>query len=208
MTQPGSDKTDLRSEIPRFKAATPPPAFGEFVENMRRLQDLAVSVDAPDEVYEAACAQAAELAELLAPYEAREGKGPANRSMNLPGRGSLLMPPWTVEKFDEESVVARGMLRRYHLGGGGVAHGGVLPLIFDDNFGMVVYAAKRPISRTAYLHVNYRKVTPLNVPLMIEGEVDRVDGRKTFVTARLTEEDGTLLADAEGLMVQLLPGQP
>lgn len=208
MTSPDSEKVDLRSEIPRFKQATPPPAFGEFVENMRRLQDLAVSIDAPDEVYEAAQARTAELVDLLAPYEAREGKGPANRSMDLPGRGSLLMPPWKVEKFDEESVVARGMLRRYHLGGGGVAHGGVLPLIFDDNFGMVIYAAKRPISRTAYLHVNYRKVTPLNVPLVIEGKVDRSDGRKTFITARLTDEDGTLLADGEGLMIQLLPGQP
>ncbi|WP_019201928.1 PaaI family thioesterase [Tsukamurella sp. 1534] len=208
MTDADPDKVDLRSEIPRFKEATPPPEFGDFVENMRRLQDLAVSIDAPDEVYAEAKARTAELIDLLAPHEAREGKGPANRSMQLPGRGSLLMPPWKVEKFDEESVVARGILRRYHLGGGGVAHGGVLPLIFDDNFGMVVYAAKRPISRTAYLHVNYRKVTPLNVPLVIEGRVDRVDGRKTFITSRLTEEDGTLLADGEGLMLQLLPGQP
>lgn len=208
MSESDTEKVDLRSEIPRFKPATPVPAFGEFIENMRTLQDLAVSVDAPDDVYEAARDKAAELAELLSPFQAREGKGPANRSMELPGRGSLLMPPWKVEKFDEESVVARGMLRRYHLGGGGVAHGGVLPLIFDDNFGMVIYAAKRPISRTAYLHVNYRKVTPLNVPLVIEGKVERADGRKTFITARLTEEDGTLLADGEGLMVQLLPGQP
>lgn len=208
MSEPDSDKVDLRSEIPRFRPAVPPPSFGEFVENMRRLQDLAVCVDATDEVYQQARDRAAELVELLAPYAAREGKGPANRSMDLPGRGSLLMPPFHVEKFDEESVVARGVLRRYHLGGGGVAHGGVLPLIFDDNFGNVVYAAKRPISRTAYLHVNYRKVTPLDVPLIIEGKVDRVEGRKTFITARLTEEDGTLLADGEGLMVQLLPGQP
>ncbi len=208
MSESDSEKVDLRSEIPRFKEATPPPAFGEYVENMRRLQDIAVSIDAPDDVYEQARARTAELIDLLAPYRAREGKGPANRTMTLPGRGSLLMPPFTVEKFDEESVRARGVLRRFHLGGGGVAHGGVLPLIFDDNFGNVVFAAKRPISRTAYLHVNYRKVTPLDVPLVVEGGVDRVDGRKTFVTARLTEEDGTLLADAEGLMVALLPGQP
>ncbi|GAB3130345.1 PaaI family thioesterase [Tsukamurella serpentis] len=208
MSESDSQKVDLRSEIPRFKEATPPPAFGEFIENMRRLQDLAVCIDAPEEVYLAAQQKTAELAELLAPYAAREGQGPANRSMQLPGRGSLLMPPWRIEKFDAESVVARGMLRRYHLGGGGVAHGGVLPLIFDDNFGNVVFAANRPISRTAYLHVNYRKVTPLNVPLVIEGRVDRMEGRKTFITARLTEEDGTLLADGEGLMVELLPGQP
>lgn len=200
--------TDPRSDFPRFKEATPPPVFGEFVESMRRLQDLAVSADAPEQVYAAAHAKAQELVELLAPYEAPEGHSPANRTMSLPGRGSLLMPPWTVDKFDTESVVARGVLRRYHLGGGGVAHGGVLPLIFDDNFGMVVFAAKRPISRTAYLHVNYRKVTPLNVPLVIEGKVTKAEGRKTFITSRLTTEDGTLLADGEALMVQLLPGQP
>jgi acyl-coenzyme A thioesterase PaaI-like protein len=200
--------TDFRSDFPRFRPAHPPAAFGDFVESMRTLQDLAVSADAPEEVYAAARAKAQEMVELLAPYEAPEGHSPANRTMELPGRGSLLMPPWKVEKFDSESVVARGVLRRYHLGGGGVAHGGVLPLIFDDNFGMVVYAAKRPISRTAYLHVNYRKVTPLNVPLVIEGRVTRVEGRKTFISSTLTTEDGTLLADGDALMVALLAGQP
>jgi acyl-coenzyme A thioesterase PaaI-like protein len=187
----------------------PPPSFGSFLEVMRRLQDLAVSADAPEDVMDAALAQASALADLLAPYEAPEGQGPAGRVMELPGRGSLLLPPWHVEQLDESGVRSTGMLRRYHLGGNGAAHGGVLPLLFDDNFGMIVYAAKRPISRTAYLHVNYRKVTPLNVPLTIEGKVDRVEGRKTFVNARLTTTaDGTLLADGEGLMIELLPGQP
>ena len=92
--------------------------------------------------------------------------------------------------------------------GGGVAHGGVLPLIFDDNFGNVVYAAKRPISRTAYLHVNYRKITPINKPLVVEGRVDRHDGRKTFITGELRDADGNVLADCEALMLRLLPGQP
>jgi hypothetical protein len=35
-----------------------------------------------------------------------------------------------------------------------------------------------------------------------------MEGRKTFVGAELTDPDGTLLAEANGLMVQLLPGQP
>ncbi|NUS54072.1 MAG: PaaI family thioesterase [Streptomycetaceae bacterium] len=191
----GNDaQDDPRSDFPRFRPATPGPSFGPFVAAMRTLQDLAVSVDAPDEVLDAALAQAQSLVELLSPYQAGEGQAPAGRVMELPGRGNLLMPPWSIEQFD--------------LGGNGAAHGGVLPLVFDDNFGMVVFAAKRPISRTAYLHVNYRKVTPLNVPLVIEGRVDRVEGRKTYVAARLTEADGTLLADGEGLMVALLPGQP
>lgn len=199
---------DRRSDFPRFLPAEPGPSFGPFVEAMRTLQDLTVSVDAPDDVLADALAKAEVLVDLLAPYEAKEGGGPAGRTMELPGRGSLLMPPWHIEQFTPDGVRATGVLRRYHLGGNGAAHGGVLPLIFDDNFGMVVYAAKRPISRTAYLHVNYRKVTPLNERLVIEGKVDRVDGRKTYVTSRLTDADGVLLADGEGLMIQLLPGQP
>ena len=44
-------------------------------------------------------------------------------------------------------------------------HGGVIPLFYDWHFGMVVSAADRPISRTAYLHVDYRDVTPVDTPL-------------------------------------------
>jgi uncharacterized membrane-anchored protein len=55
--------------------------------------------------------------------------------------------------------------------------------------------------------VNYRAITPLNTPLTVEGRVDRVEGRKTFITAQLKNGD-TLLADCEALMLELLPGQP
>ncbi|MFH5227188.1 PaaI family thioesterase [Antrihabitans spumae] len=193
--------------FPKFTAATPGPNFGPFIQVMRTLQDLAVSIDAPDDVLAEARTQAEALAALLAPYEAREGEATGGRVIGLPGRGSLLMLPWMIEKFDAEGVRSRGVFRRYHLGGNAAAHGGVLPLLFDDIFGMTVHAAGRPISRTAYLHINYRKVTPLNVPLVIEGRVDRVEGRKAFVSARLSDEAGTLLADSDALMVQLLPGQ-
>ena len=54
---------------------------------------------------------------------------------------------------------------RYHVGGNYAVHGGVLPLLFDSVFGMVIHAAGRPISRTGFLHVDYRKVTPIDTPL-------------------------------------------
>jgi len=171
------------------------------------LQDLAVSVDAPDDVLTQAADQVEKLAELLGPYVVPEGRSPAGRTIELPGRGSLLMPPWNIEKFGPEGVRSAGMFRRYHLGGNGAAHGGTLPLLFDDLMGMIVHAYGRPISRTAYLHVNYRAITPLDTRLTVEGSVDRVEGRKTFITARLMQDD-TLLADCEALMLQLLPGQP
>ncbi|WP_067861739.1 PaaI family thioesterase [Nocardia shimofusensis] len=202
------DRYESHGGFPKIAPASPGPEFGPFVEAMRTLQDLAVSADAPDEVYGAALGKARELIDLLEPYRAPEGHSPAGRSVELPGRGSLLMLPWTVVEAGPDGITTTGVFRRYHLGGNGAAHGGVLPLLFDDLFGMIVHYAGRPISRTAYLHVNYRKVTPLETQLTVTGRADRIEGRKTFVTAELRDEQGEVLADAEGLMVQLLPWQP
>ncbi|MEU2036032.1 PaaI family thioesterase [Nocardia amamiensis] len=194
--------------FPKVTAARVGPNFGAFVEAMRTLQDLAVSVDAPDDVFGAAQAKAQELIDLLEPYRAPELQGPAGRAVELPGRGSLLLLPWRVVEAGPDGIEMTGVFRRFHLGGNGAAHGGVLPLLFDDLLGMIVHYAGRPISRTAYLHVNYRKITPLEAPLTVRGRVDRIEGRKTFITAELRAEQGDLLADCEGLMVELLPWQP
>ena len=202
------DSYERHGGFPKFTAAQPTENFGPFVEQMRQLQDLAVSVGPDDEIYAEARVYAQKLIDLLSPHQVPEGVSPAGRAIDLPGRGSLLMLPWQLERFDAECVRSTGEFRRYHLGGNGAVHGGVLPLLFDDNFGMVVHASGRPISRTAFLHINYRAVVPLYTPLVVEGKLDRVEGRKAFVSARLTDQSGKLLADCEALMVQLLPGQP
>ena len=84
-------------------------------------------------------------------------------------------------------------------------HGGVLPLLFDSVFGMVIHAAGRPISRTAFLHVDYRKVTPIDTPLIARGWVRDVEGRKAFVNAELRDRDEKLLAEAQRPDDQIAP---
>ena len=42
----------------------------------------------------------------------------------------------------------------------------------------------------------------------MRGWVDKTEGRKAFVNAELRDPDGNLLAEANGLMIRLLPGQP
>jgi acyl-coenzyme A thioesterase PaaI-like protein len=148
------------------------------------------------------------LVKLLDPFEAPEGLGPANRVPTLPGSGSLLMPPYAVTKFESDGVELTVQFSRFHVGGNYAVHGGVLPLMFDSMFGMVIHASGRPISRTGFLHVDYRKVTPIDTPLTMRGWVDRTEGRKAFVNAELRDPDGNLLAEANGLMIRLLPGQP
>jgi acyl-coenzyme A thioesterase PaaI-like protein len=194
--------------FPEYEPADPPPGFVRFLSAMRRLQDLAVSANPSDDDWEAAADGVEDCVELLGPTEAPEGVPPAGRTHKLPGMGSLLMPPWMLTKYAANGVEMRGQFSRFHVGGNSAVHGGVIPMVFDWLFGMVAHAADRPISRTAFPHVDYRKVTPIDKPLVIRGRVDSTGGRKAFVSGELTDGDGAVLADGHGLMVKLLPGQP
>jgi len=167
-----------------------------------------VSADPDSDTWEQAADRAEELVKLLDPFEAPEGVGPANRVPDLPGSGSLLMPPYRVRKFEPDGVELTLHFSRFHVGGNYAVHGGVLPLMFDSMFGMLIHAAGRPISRTGFLHVDYRKVTPIDTELTMRGWVARTEGRKAFVNAELRDPDDNLLAEANGLMIQLLAGQP
>lgn len=199
---------DRHGGFPVFEAADPGPGFARFLTAMRRAQDLAVSVNPDPDTWEEAADRAEELVKLLDPYRAGEGVGPANRVPSLPGAGSLLMPPWTVTRFEADGVELEVTFSRYHVGGNSAVHGGVLPLLFDSMFGMVIHAAGRPISRTAFLHVDYRRVTPIDTVLTARGWVREAEGRKAFVNAELLDADGNVLAESNGLMIRLLPGQP
>lgn len=214
MTDPSASSEEFDPDyehhggFPEYGVARPGEGFGRFVSAMRDLLDLAVSANPSDAVWDDAADRAGALVELLAPSAAAEGEAPAGRTPELPGMGSLLMPPWTLSMFGADGVEMRGHFRRFHVGGNSAVHGGVLPLLFDQLFGMVVHAAGRPISRTAFLHVDYRKITPIDTPLVARGWVATTEGRKAFVSGKLLRGRDTVLAEANGLMVRLLPGQP
>lgn len=197
---------DERGGFPNFQVLDEPPGFGRFVTAMRRAQDLAVSTDMPD--WDAAADRVEDLIAHLAPHEKPGGTAPAGRVASLPGAGSILMPPWEIRRFGPEEVVAGVAFSRYHVGGNNAVHGGMVAMMFDVMCGIIIHAIGRPISRTAFLHVDYRNITPIDVPLTVRGWASRMEGRKTFVNAELTDGSGTLLAEANGLMVRLLPGQP
>lgn len=198
---------DKHGGFPRFQVVeTPPPGFERFVNAMRRVQDLAVSADAPD--WNAAADRAEELVDLLAPHLGPNRIGPAGRVATMPGAGSILMAPWQIRRFDSEAVEIDVEFSRYHVGGNNAVHGGVVSMMFDVAFGIIIHSINRPISRTAFLHVDYRNITPIDVTLTVRGWASKIEGRKTFVNAELTTPEGTLCAEAHGLMVRLLPGQP
>ena len=181
--------------------------YGRFVEAVRSLQDHTRAVDAPDDVITKASDLIDEVTALLNPYWADEWASPSGRRMDLPNRGNILQVPVKLARVDDR-IQGTARFRRFHLGRNGAAHGGSVALLFDSVLGYTAAKlTRRPYQRTAFLHVNYRHIAPVEKELQVEAGIERVDGRKIFVNARLTD-GATLLADAEALFVRLRPGQP
>ena len=117
-------------------------------------------------------------------------------------------PPWTIADSGPDGVTMEGYFTRSHVGGNNAVHGGMIPLFYDWLFGMVVSTAGCPATRTAFLHVDYRNITPIDEPLTAKGRITEINGRKIFISATMTAADDKLLSEATGLMVRLLPHQP
>jgi len=188
------------------------PDYGRFIDAVRALQDHARAVDAPDDVITEAADQLEKVSALLHPFDADEWKSPSGRRMDLPVRGNILTIPMKVQKERQEGGPdrIRGWARfaRFHLGRNGAVHGGALGMLFDSVLGLTSSVLTGgPYQRTAYLKIDYRNIVPIETELQIDAGIDRVEGRKIFVSGRLRDGD-TLLTEADALFVRLKPGQP
>lgn len=184
------------------------PDYGRFIDAVRSLQDHARAVDAPDQVITEAADQLEKLSALLSPYDADEWNSPSGRRMDLPMRGNILAIPMKVGKTDEGRIQGWARFGRFHLGRNGAVHGGALGMLFDSVLGLTSSVLTGgPYQRTAYLKIDYRQIVPVEQELQVDAGIDRADGRKIFVSGRLSDGD-TTLTEAEALFVRLKPGQP
>ena len=184
------------------------PDYGRFVDAVRKLQDHARAVDAPDGVITEAADLLDKLSALLSPYDTDEWESPSGRRMDLPMRGNVLTVPMSAGKGDDGRIHGSARFARFHLGRNGAVHGGALGMLFDSVLGLTSSVITGgPRQRTAYLKINYRHIVPVEKELQFDAGIDRVEGRKIFVSGRLSDGD-TLLTEAEALFVRLKPGQP
>lgn len=185
------------------------PHFGELLDAMRELQDRFIAANVPSEHALRLAAELRELAAEFARFEVPEFHGPAMRRIDLPGRGSALNVPTMLIEQTDTTAHGTVVFRRFHQGGNHAAHGGIIPMLFDDVLGRLanLSSLSAGVSRTAYLHVNYRAVVPVGKALTWDGAIERTEGRKMFTTGRLLDGD-KVLADADLLFVALKPGQP
>ena len=174
----------------------PDPQALELLDATRDFADRVWRSLASPAVRAAVAAEIRKLGERLGPFE-REAPVRTEIGGELPGRGHPLMPPLLRHEEDGRTI-GTVTYTDAHAGVGEAVHGGQITLLFDDLLGgMASDVAK---SRTAYLNVDYRSLTPMGVPLRVEGWVDRIEDRKILTRGRLLDGE-RLCAEAEALFV-------
>lgn len=96
---------------------------------------------------------------------------------------------------DEEKKCV-GLFQAGHLleGPPGHVHGGAIATMIDTVTGThaTILSGPGPVM-TANLNINYRSPVPLGSTVLIESCLDKKEGRKTFITCRVTSTDGSKL---------------
>ena len=181
--------------------------YAGMIALLRRTQTLVASTRTPEDVTDAVSAHLLQIVRLLEPWVVPEQRATAGKRRDLPGRGHSLLPPVVLDEQTETTTAGSVCFDRFYLGGNGAVHGGAIPLLFDEVLGWLCNAGGRARARTAYLHVNYRAITPIDTQLVVKAKIESDQGRKRYLTGALYDGN-RIVADAEGLFVVLLPGQP
>jgi acyl-coenzyme A thioesterase PaaI-like protein len=114
------------------------------------------------------------------------------------GLANPLSPPVHLE-YRDDRVYGTVTFGAAYEGPPGCVHGGYVAAVFDELLG-ATQSLSGDQGMTAHLGVDYRRPTPLGVPLTLEGWFDRRDGRKIYASAAMYA-DGELTAEANGLFI-------
>jgi acyl-coenzyme A thioesterase PaaI-like protein len=182
------------------------PHWRDLVVATANTMDRIVRAAPPDAVVAEAALLIKRAGELLAPYQVDESSAPAGQRSDVQGRGLPVQAPVVIEGIDERTLCGRVRFPAFQHGHNGAVHGGAIALFFDEAIGSFVATRFQDRVRTAYLHVDFRGVTPVEHVLFYEVEIGKSEGRK--IHARAVIRDGErLCAEATVLMLTLLQGQ-
>ena len=195
-----SELSPQRAETRRLAKATRD-VIERLVATRAPIEDLARAADALEQV-----------AEMLSDYpqgrlyegfaEVANAGDPHAHFEHSPllGRSNPLAPPIQLEIVDGR-VHGHARFGSAYEGPPNCVHGGYVAAAFDEVLGFTQSLGGRP-GMTGTLTIRYRKPTPLHTDLRFEGDLVRVDGRKTFTEGRVYAGD-LLTAEAEGIFISV-----
>jgi len=171
---------------------------------LRELQDRVSATSAPNEIADAAALAIEIISATLEPYRYVAARDKAWSDTSRGAGSKTLNPIFRNIELTSENFLGTIRFSAFHLGGNGAAHGGAIPMMFDEALGRLANF-DRPICRTAYLNVDYRNVTPLDVDLQVSARIEKIDGRKRYLHAAIYHGE-VLTAEAHALFLELKAG--
>lgn len=171
---------------------------------VRAVQDSLPSTTVTDEAAAHAAEALEQAAAVLQPF--RVSVTPSTEwSVLGMNRGVRSISPVLVDgDWGEMRMQAQVTFTDFFHGANGAAHGGTIPLLFDEIFGRMS-TSDGVLRRAASLTVDFRSVTLLNVEHTIEAHLDRTEGRKSWLVGTLRHGD-VVTAEASSLWITLRPG--
>ena len=102
----------------------------------------------------------------------------------------------------EPVLYARAWFGKKTLGPPGHVHGGAMAATLDEAMGAAAWMnGHRCVAAT--LSVNFLAMLPIDSETTVEARIDRVEGRKIYLKATLTDKTGAAVADGTALFVVL-----
>ena len=87
----------------------------------------------------------------------------------------------------------------------GHVHGGAIATVLDSVTGACLsYLDSKAL--TAYLNVDFERPLPLNTTTLVEAKIDKIEGRKVFLSGAIKSVDGSEIYSKYSLQVLLLKG--
>ncbi|WP_174189368.1 PaaI family thioesterase [Nocardia barduliensis] len=179
--------------------------YAALVAALRAAQEAVTRSAPPPGAAADAADRLTAVAEALRAFEVDEDHQIAGKRWELAGRGHALAPPLRLDEISATSASGRITVGRFHSGRYAM-NGGVTPLVFDEILARLANRG-RPWARTAYLRVDYRAPAPLHTELVVTARLAALNGRKRLLRGSMYHGE-RLLAEAEGLWVELRPDQP
>jgi len=105
-------------------------------------------------------------------------------------------------RAEDGSLVSFSVIPNTFEGPPGYLHGGVIATLLDEAMSKAV-RAQGSTSMTRKLEIDYLRPVPSGSPIRIEGRVVRHEPRKHWSEARILNENGTVLAEAKGLFIEV-----
>jgi len=91
---------------------------------------------------------------------------------------------------------------KQHQGWQGIAHGGIVCTVLDEVMARYVYTLGHS-AVTAEMIVRLKRPARVGQKLRFAGRIDEQKSRLITCSARATDEDGTLIAEASGKMLKV-----